>query len=811
MKIYLFFAGFLLLAFPSFSQTTIYVNPGISHDQTASGTVSEPYGDISTAVQDVFLGGGGEVLILEGTYELTSPVSITTGAGENSSVIIQPVAGGYVKFNFGIRSAFIFRENASYITLKGIEIDGNTDETDFWCVVADDLWSNDGNPDGGGLAIILDGQYITIEENYIHDCYQKAVEIRNGRYVVVSGNIVQSIGNTSLSGGHGIMRQQTGDEFLDDDVAGVYRWDIRENLIFNVEQRIYSWVPRKGFMKMVIDEGKSILIDDPKDSNGIQERMTARIRNNIVAYGAIDHIRLKSTPNLEVSNNTIFSERPAGEGITDKGGDTDTPQFTNFICRNNAAQTVAGISAIEIDKAVQETNDAGGTPDVMNNFAMNGRVRPTGQSGITPLINGNLFENPNGGNFRINPNLNLTGVGVEPTVITELESRADNFGSVIGWNGWITDNLKLTQTILDNIPGINDGTPNNETVFSDQGSMNAAHDKIIYSVVDGVWKAARNSPSMQEFELNPVYVDWYNSIVTNHFNANGGEYQRIRYGDSYLKQDQLFDEDWLTFSEITATSNTLIDGNQNNFTLDGDILISFDNFTPALGATFDLISARTITSSNSGDLFDRVLFRGFIPEDYTLQIVPTQQGQVVRLTIQEPLPVDLLYFRGRTLSKGKHLLTWETSSEQDNDFFEVQRTVDGVNWQVLGEVEGATNAVAGGVYRYADEAPIEGINLYRLRQVDLDGTFEYSSIVNLNNINIREQGVAYPNPFVDRFVIPFSGILKQFNVYTTDGRDITGTVKYIPEDGNIIVWGGDLVAGAYWVRYNQERAVIVKK
>lgn len=96
----------------------------------------------------------------------------------------------------------IYCDSINSRTLEGIEIDGKTYNTDFWNVIAQGLWSNDGNPDSGGLTIIVDGQHIKIRNNYIHDCYQKAVEIRNGRYTLVKGNMIQSIANTSLSGDH---------------------------------------------------------------------------------------------------------------------------------------------------------------------------------------------------------------------------------------------------------------------------------------------------------------------------------------------------------------------------------------------------------------------------------------------------------------------------------------------------------------------------------------------------------------------------------------------------------------------------------
>lgn len=800
MKIIAQIVVFLLLAAPVSSQTTIYVNPGIGQSSSAAGSLADPFGSISAAVEEVFLGGGGEVLILGGTYDLTSPVRISTTAGTNSKVVIKPVPGEYVKFNFEIRSAFIFQESASYITLQGVEIDGKTYNSDFWSVVAQDLWSNDGNPDGGGLAIIVDGQHIKIRNNYIHDCYQKAVEIRNGRYVLVKGNVIEAIANTSLSGGHGIMRQQTGDEFTDNDLAEFYRWDIRENMIFNVEQRIYSWVPSKGFMKMVIDEGKSILIDDPKDTDGVQEHMRARIKNNIVAFGAVDHIRLKSTPNLEVSNNSVYTERPNGDGITDKEGDTDTPQFTNFICTNNAVQTLSSKDGIDINKAVQQSTDAGASPVVSGNYVMDGRVKPPGQPGITRNTNGQLFENPNGGNFRINSSLNLSGVGVEPSVITALENRASSFGTSIAWNGWVTDHLKLTQTILDNIPGINDGIAGNETVFTDAGTITSNHRYLNFAVVNGAWKAARNSPGNQEFELNPVYQGWYSSIANAYPSASGSEYERIRWGNSVVMQDQVFDPDWLTVAQITHASSTIINGFNNNFTLDGDLLIDFDGVIPVAGDSWDLISAGTINPATpEGDLFTRVLFKGFTPENYQLNLVEVNNRTVLRLTILATLPVTLSSFTATLLNDKEVRLDWTTHSELNNDYFSVERSSDGSTWQEIGQVEAREPQAAVNNYTFTDDAPAGGKNYYRLRQFDLNGSFSLSGIQAVDLIG-ENKLLAYPNPANGWFEVAVDIPENDFGLFNALGQEVTGQVIVHHSDDRIRVSVIDLPAGWYYFR-----------
>lgn len=630
------------LASLAYSQTTLYVNPD-ANSGSADGSLANPYSDIAATVELIKANGGGNIIVIDGEYDMTDrEVVITTSVSKAKAITIKPQSPAGVKFNFNGRFGFEFSTTSKNITLEGFELYGGTDLLDYWDVVARGFWGNEDVERNGGLAIILDGQNITIKDNYIHHWYQKAVEIRDARYVVVEGNIIHDIATTSLSGGHGIMRQQKGQEFFDDDQANQYRWDISGNMIFNVEQTIYSWVPSKGFIEMVIDEGKSILIDDPKDTDGQQEHMSARIKNNIIAFGSVDHIRLKSTPNLEVSHNSIYSNKANGDGITDKQGDKNTPQFTNFICLNNASQTVTGISAIEIDMCVEQTVDNGGTPNVAGNYAMDGLVKPNNQTGITRLTDGQLFVNPSEGNFRLNPALGLpNSTGVESAVLDAIEQKTSNFSVPFVPSTIDVDHLKLSQTILDNIPGLNDGIAGNENVFEDYGSMSANYHTITFNVVNDVWKSETGSPGKQKFELNENYYTWYENIATNHLNANNNEYERIRWGNSEVKQNQTFDPDWLTVCQISdSDDHTLINGYDNDFVLDGDILIDFENFIPMLGERFDLMSAKTIQSNNTESLFDRVLFEGHTPAEYSLEIADEGNGQVLRLIVGKAVGVN---------------------------------------------------------------------------------------------------------------------------------------------------------------------------
>lgn len=111
-------------------------------------------------------------------------------------------------------------------------------------------------------------------------------------------------------------------------------------------------------------------------------------------------------------------------------------------------------------------------------------------------------------------------------------------------------------------------------------------------------------------------------------------------------------------------------------------------------------------------------------------------------------PVEFTYFKGQATESG-NVLTWETASEKDNAGFEVQRSLDGRNWEVLGFEAGAGYSILPIQYNFTDAQPAEGINYYRLKQTDFDGAFEYSNVISINNSGAAAPLTLMPNPVND--------------------------------------------------------------
>jgi hypothetical protein len=262
------------------NQTVLYIDP-LNGSNTAIGSSADPLKSIPLALDIAASNNISNVYIKSGTYSLPNGIDITTQA--NSKVTLSPEPNGNVKLNLGNFRNFRFYDGATNIEVKGFELDGQSNSIDHWTLLSTYLWQPQTLPDslsGGGICFqIEEASNIVLKNNVIHDFYQKAVNIEDGRYIEITGNVIFNIAQTSLSGGHGIMRQQGSGSFSTNDDTTKYRWDINGNLIFNVHQRVYSWVPSKGYLNMTLDEGKSILIDEtPNHDTG----MRARITNNVI-------------------------------------------------------------------------------------------------------------------------------------------------------------------------------------------------------------------------------------------------------------------------------------------------------------------------------------------------------------------------------------------------------------------------------------------------------------------------------------------------------------------------------------------------
>lgn len=164
------------------------------------------------------------------------------------------------------------------------------------------------------------------------------------------------------------------------------------------------------------------------------------------------------------------------------------------------------------------------------------------------------------------------------------------------------------------------------------------------------------------------------------------------------------------------------------------------------------------------------------------------------------LPIELVDFNVSCVENGRIALEWATLSELNNDYFEIQRSTDGMNYEKIGIVDGAGNSSSYLEYLEFDHQAKAGINYYRLRQVDFDGASSYSSSKSV--LAYCEESIqVYPNPAENGLVNVVGPISLQMEMYTSHGKRVPLQIKSTS-------WGFTLdvsehAAGTYFLRmYN---------
>jgi hypothetical protein len=152
------------------------------------------------------------------------------------------------------------------------------------------------------------------------------------------------------------------------------------------------------------------------------------------------------------------------------------------------------------------------------------------------------------------------------------------------------------------------------------------------------------------------------------------------------------------------------------------------------------------------------------------------------------LPLTMGNFTAIKQSSGIQL-NWETLSEQNTSYFEVERSAEGRTFISLGRINARGNSSIKQLYTYTDAQPGAGNNFYRLKSVDADGGFTYSRVIVVKNDNSLVALQLFPNPATDVLQVQIPSQKKEtVSIFITsaDGKAVYKTTMQLMEGNNAI-------------------------
>lgn len=240
--------------------------------------------------------------------------------------------------------------------------------------------------------------------------------------------------------------------------------------------------------------------------------------------------------------------------------------------------------------------------------------------------------------------------------------------------------------------------------------------------------------------------------------------------------DMEFIPNTTTISRLSGTSYTVLDGNTIKNSLPYSEYADKGTFGTDgndAGSGSFLVSGSDITSV-SFKMYMRGKVAGQEWSTVALDPNPKYTGDRFNTTwtLEESvLPINLLSFNAKKINNEEVMLNWETATEENFKAFDVEASTDGSKFSMIGQMKGKGS---GSKYELMDRNPFQGVNYYRLKSVDLDGTYVYSNIKAVE-ISARSKGelAVYPNPFNQGFTLSNLKKGSEIKMY-----DIKGSVVY---------------------------------
>ncbi|MBI2257485.1 MAG: pre-peptidase C-terminal domain-containing protein [Flavobacteriia bacterium] len=531
----------------------------------------------------------------------------------------------------------------------------------------------------------------------------------------------------------------------------------------------------------------------------LQAGVTLQICGNLTNYG---NLVCSPTSTVIFADGANTTQNITGNFInTNKFGNlTVTKGAGSVICNNNI--TIGGNFTTTNNTSKFDSNNkhiklAGH----FSNATGNTTYMNTGTVGTLEFI-GTGLQNYNQGSAVLDLNYvilnNTAGVSAGVTLLTDMNIKAT------------TGTLTLTLGTITTGGTLNTGS---SPITITGGYRVIVNNLTPTSVTDGNNSSFVNG-TLRRYANDPGNYSWPVGNAAKGYQLAKTNFSAMNNSMHYI--DCRFDPWLITYTIGSAECGKLYDlESMNNgmwtFMPDGgtctyDCTLYPNNVTNILGSAYTIVKRSHLTAiSTTGWALN-----GTCATSTSSAVTRTGMTDFSLFGVDQGIvstPIELIYFDGKK-DGNVNVLQWETSSERENDYFELQRSVDGNKFEVLTTIDGAGTTISTSYYNYTDKEPYSGYNYYRFKQVDYNGSETFSNTVLIEN-NGNEFAVSnlYPNPTNKSsncvFYSPKTGELN-VNIVDNSGRIVENSIISIKSETNtgIQINSEQFENGIYSIEFN---------
>jgi hypothetical protein len=461
----------------------------------------------------------------------------------------------------------------------------------------------------------------------------------------------------------------------------------------------------------------------------------------------------------------------------------------------------------------------GSTTTAFNNITIAGTANVTAPAG-NMTISGNFTNNgtfsPSTGKIIFNGNATQTISGSNATAFNKLTiNNNDATGVNLSKAITVSDSLILTKGLL-NTTSTNILTLTTLAKSTTGNATSYINGPLAYNMANNGTSTLR-LPIGKGADWRPVILIPSHNTATSYtytaelFNASARALGWTLPGtiDAVSKQHYIDINRTITATAAASSSTDLTGATVQLYYGTNDMVTDYTNVTlakaPAAGGSWTNIGG-TASGNGSGSITSNS-FNSFSRFALANKVAGTN-----------PLPIELISFEAIP-NKNIVDLKWVTASESNNDYFTIERSMDGITFEIVDKTKGAGNNTSTLYYATKDYTPYPGTSYYRLRQTDFDGKFTYSKLRTVEFVtDDNHEFAVYPNPSDGQninlsFVAKKGAELAVVISGANGNRHFANTINALSEGQNnySIHFATKLVTGVYFITVTSGQTVYNKK